>query len=263
MNTRSRSSVLGLGTVRTLHNCLLVGFAVGLVTGLASCKDYPNCDTDSDCKPKEFCVGKKCKQCRDNRDCPDGNACTDGKCSPIEGFCRDKSQCPAGQECIANRCRPCTADGECPSGMRCNQGQCMRPQCVSDDQCAQDQECQNGFCRPATRPKSTQLCPLESVYFDFDRATLTNEATASLANNTACLKRFDKPVNLIGRADPRGTPEYNMALSDRRAQAVKEYLQRVGIPTTRLVPVPRGELDAKGADDSGWAKDRRVDSEWQ
>ena len=73
----------------------------------------------------------------------------------------------------------------------------------------------------------------------------------------------ERPVNLVGRADSRGTPEYNMALSDRRSQAVKEYLQRLGIQPARLIPVPRGELDASGADEGGWAKDRRVDSEWQ
>jgi peptidoglycan-associated lipoprotein len=209
-------------------------------------------------------VARKCQQCRDTRDCPDGQACNAGKCGAISGFCRDKSQCPAGQECIANRCRPCTADGECPTGMRCNRGQCMRPQCINDEQCPQDQECQNGFCAPARGPRAGTIpCPLETVYFDFDRATLTNEATQALNNNATCLKKADRPVNLTGRADSRGTPEYNMALSDRRAQAVKEYLQRLGITPGRLIPVPRGELDSSGSDDAGWAKDRRVDSEWQ
>ena len=255
MNSKSPSSVLGL---------VLLG--VFAVVGITGCKaDYPACDTDTECKPKEFCVAKKCQQCRDNRDCPDGQACAAGKCAAQSGFCRDKSHCPEGQECIANRCKPCAGDGECPSGLRCMRGQCLKAQCYNDEQCPQDQECDNGFCVSA-RPKTAGAppCPLDSVYFDFDRATLTTESTPALSNNANCLKRAGtRGVNLIGRADPRGTPEYNMALSDRRAQAVKEHLQRLGIPPNRLVPVPRGELDAAGADDSGWAKDRRVDHEWQ
>jgi peptidoglycan-associated lipoprotein len=256
MHTRSHSSVFGV---------LVVGAVLGLVAGAPGCKpDYPSCESDGDCKPREFCVNRKCQQCRDNRDCPPGSSCAAGRCSPIAGYCQDKSQCPPGQECIGNRCRACAADGECPSGMKCMQGTCRKPQCSSDEQCAQDQECLNGFCVSA-RPKTTQgpPCPLESVYFDFDRATLTNEATTALGNNATCLKRSDRPVNLVGRADARGTPEYNMALSDRRSQAVKDYLQRMGLPPARLIPVPRGELDAGGGDEAGWARDRRVDSEWQ
>jgi peptidoglycan-associated lipoprotein len=256
MYTRSHSSVFGV---------LVVGTILGAVFGYAGCKpDYPACESDGDCKPREFCVNRKCQQCRDNRDCPPGSSCGAGRCSPIAGYCSDKSQCPPGQECLGNRCRPCAADTECPTGMKCVQGACRKPQCSTDEQCAQDQECRNGFCVSA-RPRTAAgpPCQLESVYFDFDRATLTNEATTALGNNAGCLKRSDRPVNLVGRADARGTPEYNMALSDRRSQAVKDYLQRMGIPVPRLVPVPRGELDAAGADEAGWARDRRVDAEWQ
>jgi len=147
--------------------------------------------------------------------------------------------------------------------MRCVQGSCMRPQCSTDDQCAQDQECKDGFCVSIVPTQGTSPCPLEPVYFGFDQATLTPEATTTLGNNSSCLKKADRPVNLVGHADPRGTPEYNMALSDRRSQAVKDYLQRLGIPAARLIPVPRGELDSQGTDEASWARDRRVELEWQ
>ena len=107
-------------------------------------------------------------------------------------------------------------------------------------------------------------CPLESVYFEFDQSSLGAEASSILNKNAECLKKAPtRAVNLVGRADPRGTTEYNLALSDRRAQSVRDYLQRLGIEASRLRPVPRGSLDATGTEAQGWAKDRRVDAEWQ
>jgi peptidoglycan-associated lipoprotein len=66
-------------------------------------------------------------------------------------------------------------------------------------------------------------------------------------------------VQLVGRADPRGTDEYNLGLGERRAATVRTYLQRLGVAGSRLSPTTRGELDASGADESGWQRDRRVD----
>ncbi len=234
--------------------------------GVGGCKpDYPSCDTDTDCKEKnEFCVNKKCQQCRDAKDCRAGQSCEAGKCSAIPGYCTDKSMCPSGQECIANRCRPCSSDSECASGLKCLAGACAKPQCTKDEDCAQDQECQNSACVPARKKAlSGPPCPLAPVYFGFDQATISSESTAVLSSNVECLKKADRAVNLVGRADSRGTPEYNLALSDRRSQSVKEYYQRTGIAAGRLIPVPRGELDSAGSDDASMAKDRRVDSEWQ
>lgn len=247
-----------------LPSLLLASFAALAASQAACTPDYPACETDEHCKEKkEFCVNKRCQQCRDSKDCREGQSCEAGKCAAIPGYCRDKSQCPAGQECIANRCRACASDSECPSGLKCIAGACAKPQCTKDEDCAQDQECQNNTCVPARKKEAPQLCRLEPAYFGFNQSTLSSEATGALSSNMTCLKTSDRGVNLVGRADPRGTPEYNLALSDRRAQAVKEYYQRMGIPAKRLVPVPRGELDSSGSDEAGWAKDRRVDSEWQ
>ena len=68
-----------------------------------------------------------------------------------------------------------------------------------------------------------------------------------------------RTVQLVGRADPRGTEEYNLGLGTRRADTVRSYLLRLGVPGERLSPTTRGELDANGVDESSWQKDRRVD----
>jgi peptidoglycan-associated lipoprotein len=236
----------------------------GLVAATSACKpDYPACDTDKDCKAKEFCVARKCQQCRGDTDCGEGRQCVNGKCSAIVGYCRDASQCQPGELCVANRCRGCQSDVECPAGSICNAGRCGPAECMRDEQCPQDKDCVRGRCIGSTKPAAGPPCPLETVYFGFNVSTLTRDATDTLARNAECLKKTNQSIDLVGRADPRGTTEYNMALSDRRAQSARDYLRRAGIDSTRLRPVPRGNLDAVGTDEASWAKDRRVDSEWK
>ena len=247
--------------MHSIHRTLPLGFLfAGVLLAFAGCgPTYPACDTDKDCKEKEFCVARTCQKCRDTRDCPAGQQCSNGKCGAIQGYCTDRSQCGGGQECIGNRCRPCESDGECGPGLKCMQGQCKKAQCATDNDCPQDKDCQNGVC--VGKPTATP-CKLDPVYFGFDQSTLTSEANSTLNGNADAIKKAsNKAVELVGRADPRGTTEYNMALSDRRAQAVRDYLQRLGTDTSKLSKVPRGALDATGTDESGWAKDRRVDFE--
>lgn len=68
-----------------------------------------------------------------------------------------------------------------------------------------------------------------------------------------------KNVQLVGHTDPRGTDEYNLGLGTRRADTVRSYLQRLGVPAARISPTTRGEVDASGKDEPGWQRDRRVD----
>jgi peptidoglycan-associated lipoprotein len=62
----------------------------------------------------------------------------------------------------------------------------------------------------------------------------------------------------FGVTDPRGTEEYNIALGDRRAQAVRAYLVSLGIEQARIAVTSVGEEMAQGSDESGWAQDRSV-----
>jgi len=66
-------------------------------------------------------------------------------------------------------------------------------------------------------------------------------------------------VSLIGRADARGTEEYNLGLGSRRAHTVGQYLGRLGVGEPQLAVTTRGALEATGNDEAGWAQDRRVD----
>jgi peptidoglycan-associated lipoprotein len=246
--------------------CGLFALTIALAAATTGCKpDYPSCETDKDCHNKEFCVGRKCQQCRDAKDCEIGNTCNAGKCEHIPGYCRNKSECPGGQECIGNRCKACASNGECPSGTFCVKGACSaKKPCRTEDDCAQNEDCVDGYCvseRPTAAPPKD--CALEPVFFDFNESALTTEATSRLAQDADCLKKAGRPATLVGHTDPRGTQEYNLALSERRAQSVRDHLGRLGIEGTKLTVLPRGSLDAKGTDEPSWAQDRRVDFTWK
>ncbi len=98
--------------------------------------------------------------------------------------------------------------------------------------------------------------------FDYDKEELSPEDKAILDQIATCLitgALKGKEIALIGRADPRGTEEYNLGLGSRRAQSVSSYLVRLGVGAGQLAVTTRGALEATGTDEIGYAKDRRVD----
>jgi peptidoglycan-associated lipoprotein len=221
-------------------------FVLALSLSLVGCKPtYPKCDTDKDCREKEYCVNQQCQQCRDSRDCKEGEVCQSGRCE-LAPKCTDDSQCPANQSCIDGKCKPCASDDQCGTGGKCERGRCKR---------ASATDTTGG----GTTTGGAGDCTLEPIYFDFNESALSTEATAAIDRVADCLKKSSKSVSLVGHTDPRGTEEYNLALSEKRAQAVKERLSRIGVDGSRLRTVPKGEIDATGTDESGWSKDRRVD----
>jgi peptidoglycan-associated lipoprotein len=98
--------------------------------------------------------------------------------------------------------------------------------------------------------------------FDYDKDELSKDDRDVLDQLAQCLVSGPlkgKAVSLIGRADPRGTEEYNLGLGSRRASSVSKYLGRLGVQDPQLAVTTRGALDATGSDEAGWANDRRVD----
>ncbi len=98
--------------------------------------------------------------------------------------------------------------------------------------------------------------------FDYDQDDLTEADRAVLATLATCLTTGalkGKSVLMIGRADPRGTQEYNLGLGSRRAASVSQYLVRLGVGPSQLEVTTRGAIDATGTDEATWRQDRRVD----
>lgn len=102
--------------------------------------------------------------------------------------------------------------------------------------------------------------------FEYDKDELTAEDRAVLEQLAVCLTSGalkGRTVSLIGRADPRGTEEYNLGLGSRRAASVSAFLTRLGVNQAQLAVTTRGALDATGSDEASWAQDRRVDIQLQ
>lgn len=102
---------------------------------------------------------------------------------------------------------------------------------------------------------------LESVLFDFDRAEVRSSEKAKLESAASYLKTNAQARLLLeGYCDWRGTTEYNLGLGDRRAQAVRTYLETLGVKADRLDLISKGDTEAKeGAAAPDMAKDRRVE----
>ena len=98
-------------------------------------------------------------------------------------------------------------------------------------------------------------------YFDFDKALLKPESRAALLEHAAALQNNPRNVRLEGHADERGTREYNMALGERRANAVKEFMVLQGVSPGLIEVISYGEerAAAYGSNEEAWSLNRRVE----
>jgi peptidoglycan-associated lipoprotein len=104
---------------------------------------------------------------------------------------------------------------------------------------------------------------LEAVYFDYDSAALRSDQRTTLQANVGAINQHAdwKTVVLEGHCDERGSEEYNLALGERRANSVKQYLVDSGVSGARIDTVSFGESKpaVQGHDESAWKWNRRVE----
>ena len=100
------------------------------------------------------------------------------------------------------------------------------------------------------------------IYFDFDESFLSTTAMADLQENVNTLKsRPEISIILAAHTDERGTTEYNLALSQKRGDAVKEHAQSMGVDGSRMTVVPYGKEKpaSSGTREQDYALNRRVE----
>jgi len=103
---------------------------------------------------------------------------------------------------------------------------------------------------------------LHEAYFDYDSSRIRPDQRAILRKLADCFSTGPlrgRTMALIGRADPRGDAEYNLLLGERRATAVASGLAAEALNRSQMRTSSRGEMDARGVNEQGWALDRRVD----
>jgi peptidoglycan-associated lipoprotein len=230
-----------------MHNRLVIkiSFAAVALVALSACPPtYPKCNTDENCAEKgEVCVQGQCQECA-----------TDSNCKP--GFVCDANKCVPKPECSDNN--------PCSGGKKCKQGKCSEAQkdvgtCTSNDDCGSGEECKGGKC--TTKGGASATCSLDPVRFEFNESKLTSEGQGALAALADCIKKNGWTLRLEGHADDRGTEEYNLQLSNRRAASVKRYLTDLGVGDKSLETVGYGENKpaVSGANEAAWAANRRVE----
>jgi peptidoglycan-associated lipoprotein len=116
---------------------------------------------------------------------------------------------------------------------------------------------------PSTDPNN----PLSkrSIFFDYDSYEIRQEFRAVVEAHAKYLQsNRDKRVLIAGNTDERGSREYNLALGQKRSEAVRRALAALGVPETQMEAVSYGEEKprATGAEESGWAENRRADLEY-
>lgn len=101
----------------------------------------------------------------------------------------------------------------------------------------------------------------DTVFFAFDRFDLDERAQRTLDQQASVLLRFPQTNVIIeGHCDERGTREYNLALGERRANAVKEYLAALGVAPARMRAISYGDERPLviGSNEAAWAQNRRA-----
>lgn len=103
---------------------------------------------------------------------------------------------------------------------------------------------------------------LPTARFAFDSAEITSDAAVALDALGRCFTSGPlkgKAMRLVGHADPRGETGLNFGLGQRRAGSVGEYLAKKGLEQGQLKITSKGEMEATGTDEEGWARDRKVE----
>lgn len=112
-----------------------------------------------------------------------------------------------------------------------------------------------------TGSDSGSIDGLQTVHFDYDRSSINSSDKSKLKGNAAWMKKnSDVKMTIEGHCDQRGSTEYNLALGERRANAVKQALVGMGVSASRLTTVSYGKekLIATGDSEADMAKNRRA-----
>lgn len=125
-------------------------------------------------------------------------------------------------------------------------------------------EFQTGFDQEVEESAPTptrEVADLSAIYFDFDRSRIRDDQKPTLRDNVAVIQEASWKVVVEGHCDERGSDEYNLALGERRANAVRQYLVDSGVARGRIDTVSYGEARpaVQGNGEAVWSYNRRAE----
>ncbi len=110
-----------------------------------------------------------------------------------------------------------------------------------------------------------RLAHLEDALFDYDKSTIRADAATALKDDVGVIRSIlakdpNEKLRIEGHADERGSDEYNLALGDKRARAVEEFFETMGVPQTQLTVISYGKEKPVCTEQSEdcWQKNRRA-----
>jgi peptidoglycan-associated lipoprotein len=110
---------------------------------------------------------------------------------------------------------------------------------------------------------AVEVTDLQTIYFNFDRAVIRDDQKPTMRANTDAVQEQQewRIIVVEGNCDERGSEEYNLALGERRANSVKDYLVNSGVRASRVDTVSFGESKpaVQGHDEAAWKWNRRAD----
>jgi len=240
---------------------------VALVAGICACGPaYPECESDEHCEShREVCVDRFCRECRDDSQCNIVDPCMSCKgyaCVRQAECCKTDLDCPNGRcwkraDDRTGACGGlCQQDDHCPGGQRCEGGNCVPDsQCTVSTDCTEGHDCVDGKCVFTS-------CTIEPVYFDFNENSIRLDQESVVSRNADCLKERLGSYIVEGHCDERGSDEYNLALSQRRAAAVVRAYQQHGVSKSMMSTLGYGEEKPSCVEpnDACWQQNRRVET---
>lgn len=256
---------------------------------------FPNCEKNEHCKTNlegqavDFvCYNKTCVECSNDEHCADRGP--NMQCNMETMRCEEKPECMTNEDCAsinpdyvcrAEKCVPeCSEDSDCDEGQSCSDQRCVAySSCTQDIDCGPGMKCVDGTCfekeQDPWQNVSAQCQPFDKsaavpgevktsvIRFDFNESNIRPDMRSIMDQNAQCLKQQGGTVELVieGHCDERGTQEYNLALGERRAETVKDYLVRMGVDSSRIRIVSKGENEpmCRSNTESCWAKNRRAE----
>lgn len=230
-------------------------FALALPMVFTGCQKkaaFPNCKRDSECRVDAtgaeingVCYMGKCEECVQDADCTDLKQCVNNRCLSA---CQADADCGAEKHCEANYCiSDCTGNENCPGDHVCALGRCV----------AQGGEGAGGGV-------IGECQGIERIHFDFDRFEVKPEYKEQVDRLAQCLEENPNyEVKIEGHTDNLGTPSYNMALGQKRADAVRNYLRiNKGIASKRVKTQSYGEQRPLNIESSDNAREQNRRAEF-